>query len=219
MKKKFIQILVLACFFILPAKAEILSIGLTGTAGMLDADGKETFNGGDTKKAQDLFIAYASGFVEAHTPVGIRIGLSYVPYGIDSDTTESIRINDNGTGDGDVSNKVSVSVEDLASLYLSYHLDAGFGEFFLKAGMMHGELKTEEKLGTGSSYSDEFLEGTFFGAGMDKDLGNGVFVRGEAVVTDFDDIKTTSKGSKNVNTITVSGLGGVNASLSVGKSF
>ena len=146
MKKKFIQILVLACFFILPAKAEILSIGLTGTAGMLDADGKETFNGGDTKKSQDLFIAYASGFVEAHTPVGIRIGLSYVPYGIDSDDSESIRINDNGTGEGDVSNKVSVSVQDLASLYLSYHLDAGFGEFFVKAGMMHGELKNRRKI-------------------------------------------------------------------------
>ena len=166
MKKKFIQILVLACFFILPAKAEILSIGLTGTAGMLDADGKETFNGGDTTKSQDLFIAYASGFVEAHTPVGIRVGLSYVPYALDSDTTESVHISktaeQQGTGEGDITNKVSASIEDLASLYLSYHMDAGYGEFFLKAGLMHGDLKTTEKLGTGSSYPDATLEGHFF---------------------------------------------------------
>ena len=59
----------------------------------------------------------------------------------------------------------------------------------------------------------------FYGAGIDKSLANGIFIRGEAVVTDFDDIKLTSTGSDNTNVIDISGLGGTNVSLSIGKTF
>ena len=223
MIKNFLRILVLACFPFLSANAEVISIGLTGTAGMLDAKGTETFNGGTTSKSEDLFIGYASGFAELHGPAGLRLGASYVPYKLDSETAEQIHgsmtEDQGGTGITDTQ-KIKVSIEDLASLYLSFHMDVqGYADFFVKGGFMQGDLITNENLGTGSSYGNTTLEGTFFGAGIDKSLDNGIFIRGEVVATDFDDIKLTSTGSDNTNTIEVTGLSGTNVSLSVGKSF
>jgi hypothetical protein len=223
MIKKFLKILVLACFPIMTANAEVISIGITGTAGMLDADGKETFNGGTTTKSEDLFIGYASGFVELHSPIGVRLGVSYVPYSLDSETAEQIHgsmpEDQGGTGETDTQ-RIKASIEDLASLYLSYHMDmSGIAELFVKGGFMQGDLITKENLGTGSQYGNATLEGTFYGAGIDKSLANGIFIRGEAVVTDFDDIKLTSTGSDNTNVIDISGLGGTNVSLSIGKTF
>jgi hypothetical protein len=229
--KKVIGILIIAALSSFNANAEV-SVGITGNAGLLDATGKETFNSGTTTRKEELGIAYVSGFAELHLPLEklkgqFRVGGSFVPYALESETTENARAaivsNASGSGveDGGItrqasqSNKVSVDIEDLTSYYISYH----YNMFFIKAGLMEAKLVTNDSLATGSVYGDADLDGKFFGIGFDKELNDGVFVRGELAQTDFDDIKLTSTGSDNVNVIDITGLSGANLSISVGKTF
>ncbi|MDB2485601.1 hypothetical protein N8Z35_03485 [Pelagibacteraceae bacterium] len=227
--KKVIGILIIAVLSSFNANAEV-SIGISGNAGILDATGKETFNSGTTTKKEELGIAYISGFAEYHVPLEIgegqfRIGASYVPYALESETNTNIRAagehgtdvvgNDLGASTPLLTQSIAVDIEDLTSYYVSYH----YNMFFLKLGALQSKLITKENLGTGSQYPDGNLDGKFFGIGFDKDLNDGVFVRGELVQTDFDDIKLTSTGSDNVNVIDVTGLSGANLSISVGKTF
>tara|TARA_B100001175_G_C19509630_1_gene642980 strand:+ start:1845 stop:2585 length:741 start_codon:yes stop_codon:yes gene_type:complete len=245
--KKLLTFLCLSFFAISSANSEI-SVGISGTLGMLDADGKETISGstnagttwGATAAAdraatataatsqndsEDLIIGYGSLWAEGHLGSNVRAGLSYVPYALESETTENTRVDNCAQAHpaagvtpfacSSATNKVQVDLVNLMSLYLSYHADS----FFLKAGVMSGDLETDESLSTGAKYGDASLEGTFVGGGIERDLGTDMFVRTEVLFTQFDDIKLTASGTDNTNTIDVTNLGGINASVSVGKTF
>jgi hypothetical protein len=231
------------------ANSEI-SVGVSGTLGMMDAEGKETVSGSTnagvdwgatsagTRDAtataattqsdtEDLVIAYGSIWAEGHLSSNIRAGINFVPYALQSETTENVRHDNCSHSEGHLnepvssqvctstSNKVDVELVNLAQLYLSYHTD----NFFVKAGVMTADIETNENLATGSQYDDASLEGTFVGAGIERDFGTEMFVRSEINFTKFDDIKLTGKGSDNTTTIDVTDLGGINASVSVGKTF
>ena len=51
--------------------------------------------------------------------------------------------------------------------------------FFVKAGVMSADIETNESLATGSQYDDASLEGTFVGAGVERDFGTDMFIRSE----------------------------------------
>ena len=221
--KKVIGILIIAALSSFNANAE-MSIGITANAGLLDATGKETFNSKTSTKKEELGIAYVSGFAEYHVPLNIgagqfRVGASFVPTSLSSETNESVHgsltAGQGGTGEADRTQKVQADIEDLTSFYVSYH----YNMFFIKAGTLEAKLITNESLDSGSSYPDGSLDGKFFGIGFDKDLDDGVFVRGELAQTDFDDIKLTSTGSDNTHVIDVTGLTVTNLSISIGKTF
>ena len=91
--------------------------------------------------------------------------------------------------------------------------------FFIKGGVIEADLITNEVLGSGSSYPNAALDGSFYGVGFDRDIPNGIFVRGEVTVTEFDNIKLSSTGSTNAKTIDITGLSGTNIAISVGKTF
>ena len=232
------------------ANSEI-SVGVSGTLGMLDAEGKETISGstnaGTTWTAtaaadraatataattqsdtEDLVIGYAAIWAEGHLGSNIRAGINFVPYALESETTENTRVdncnhaeghlNDPVTAQGSctaTTNKVAVELVNLAQLYLSYHTDS----FFVKAGVMSADIETNENLATGSQYDDASLEGTFVGAGIERDFGTEMFIRSEVNFTKFDDIKLTGKGTDNTTTIDITDLGGINATVSVSKTF
>lgn len=232
------------------ANSEI-SVGISGTLGMLDAEGKETISGstnaGTTWTAtaaadraatataattqsdtEDLVIGYAAIWAESHLGSNIRAGINFVPYALESETTENTRVDNCNHAEGHLNspvtaqgncatttNKVAVELVNLAQLYLSYHTDS----FFLKAGVMTADIETKENLATGSQYDDASLEGTFVGAGIERDFGTDMFIRSEVNFTKFDDIKLTGKGSDNTTTIDITDLGGINAAISVGKTF
>jgi hypothetical protein len=233
--KKLIGVLVIVTFSTFSANAERISVGISGNAGMLDATGKETFNSGTSTRSEDLAIAYVSGFAELHVPLdlgagNLRVGVSYVPYALESETNSSFRA-EGETGDSATGNnggnespytpkasftqKVQVDIEDLTTYYASYHM----GEFYVKAGIIEADLITNETLESGSAYGNAQLEGTFYGVGFDKNLSDGIFVRGELGQTDFDSIKLTSTGSENTNVIDITGLSGTNLAISIGRSF
>lgn len=222
--KKLISIIVAATLSAFTVNAENISIGISGNVGMLEATGTETFNSKKASKSDDLAIGYVSGFAELHVPLNLgignlRVGASYVPYALESETNTSVQGSFNadqgGTGEADRTQKIQVDIEDLTTYYLSYHVNM----FYVKAGVIEADLITNEKLDSGSSYGNSSLEGTFYGVGFDKNLSDGIFVRGELGQTDFDSIKLTSTGSDNTNVIDISGLSGTNFAISVGKSF
>jgi hypothetical protein len=216
--------------------AEMLSFGISANGGILDATGKETSGSRSSSKSEELAMAYVSGFAELHLPISVgpgnlRAGISYVPYGLESEQTSSSRkegeTHTDG-GDGAVTpkaaftQKVQVDMEDLRSMYLSYHMD----EFFLKVGYTEADLITNEDLGSGSTYGNAKLEGTFLAIGFDKPFTSGkfdgMFIRGEVSASEFDAIKLTSADTttgSTTNTIEVSGLDGMNVAFSIGKSF
>ena len=221
------------------ANSEI-SVGVSGTLGMLDAEGKETISGstnagvdwGETSAGtraatdtaatsesgtEDLVIGYGAIWAEGHLGSNIRAGINFVPYALESETTENVRHDacSHTSSCTQTTNKVQVDLVNLAQLYLSYHNDS----FFVKAGVMTADIETDESLATGSSYGDASLEGTFVGAGIERDFGAEMFIRSEINITKFDDIKLTGTGTDNTTTIDITDLGGVNATVSVGKTF
>ncbi|MDA7783246.1 hypothetical protein N8934_00200 [Candidatus Pelagibacter sp.] len=234
--KKLTSILMAMTLSAFSVNSENISVGISGNAGMLDATAKETrTNGNTTQETDDLAIAYVSGFAELHLPMdfgpgNLRVGLSYVPYALESETNSSFRAEGEranaGTGNNGGSEtaytpkaaftqKVQVDIEDLMTYYLSYHVN----NFYVKAGVIEADLITNETLESGSVYANASLEGTFYGIGFDKNLSDGIFVRGELGQTEYDSIKLTSTGSDNANVIDVTNLSGTNFAISVGKSF
>tara|TARA_B100000787_G_scaffold68419_1_gene50323 strand:+ start:1355 stop:2098 length:744 start_codon:yes stop_codon:yes gene_type:complete len=223
-----------------------VTVGLSGTLGLLDATAKETVTGTSlykrnnsnsetvvtnktskttSKSYNDMPIGYGAVFAEFASSLlpGLRVGVEYVPYDLDSETTENARtakIGDDGVLIADAGiNKVNLSLEAYTTGYLAYHHDAGPARIFVRAGIVNAQVITNESLSTGSVYGNTSLDGTMFGLGFEKDIPNGLFVRGEVNQTDFDGLKLTGTGSENVNTIDLSGLSGRSALVSVGKNF
>jgi len=257
------KILAVICFSFLSlnlANAEILSVGVSGNVGMLEADGKETITGTSeravtygnnntrlradgvstttsTKGAEDIYIGYVSLFGEAHLlDTGLRLGVSYVPYALESETTANDRhdncknegaANANVTTTACVNTKqtVQIDIEDLITMYVAYHheVDLGFVDsVFIKGGVLEPDVLTKEKLASGSQYGNTTLSGQFIGLGVEKNMDNGLFVRVEGNMTQYQDIKLTNQltgTDENANTIDITGMDGATATLSIGKSF
>jgi opacity protein-like surface antigen len=192
------------------------SIGATANVGKYSPSGTETINSATPEStSEDIYVPYASIFGEIHLNDNFRLGMNYVPYALESETTENARVSTTpAVSDG--TNNVQVDVENLASVYISLYHDTGA---FVKAGFMQGDLKTNESLYTGSTYGDAELEGYVVGGGFEKNLNDGIFIRSEINYSEFDDITLNSSGSDNSNKIEVKDLDGITGALSVGKTF
>ena len=256
------KILAVICFSFLSfnfANAEILSLGVSGNVGLLEANGKETITGtsqrdvtygnnntrlradgvsstSSTTGAEDAYIGYVALFGEAHLmDTGLRVGVSYVPYALESETTENTRhdncsrdYSDGKTGSNTctaTTQTVQIDVEDLITMYVAYHHEVNLGlldSVFVKGGVIEADVITKEKLASGSQYGNTTLSGQFIGLGVEKNMDNGLFVRVEGNVTQYQDIKLTNQltgTDENKNTIDITNMDGATATLSIGKSF
>lgn len=243
--KKILSIVTILAFSSFSANSEILSIGLSGTLGVLNADGTsaqagtstasgtngnsggaETATTSNSKRSEDnMAFGYGSIFMEFHLGDHIRLGVDYVPMKLESETTEKVNAKIVSkefqhaaayqTSKAGTTNNVQVDLKDLRTLYASLYLNS----FYLKAGIMEGDLITNEKMGTGSSYGNTTLEGTVIALGYERSLDKGYFVRGEVQQLELDNITLKSTGSENTTTINVKGMEGMSGMLSVGKSF
>ena len=108
-------------------------------------------------------------------------------------------------------------------MYVSYHhdLDLPFvSSVFVKAGIIEADVITRDILGSGSQYGNTSLSGDFFGLGVEKNLEEqGIFVRLEGAITQFDTVKLTNTNSENTNTIDITDMDGATATISIGKTF
>mgnify|MGYP001293495669 CR=1 FL=1 len=232
--KKIIASVALMLLFGFNAYAEKgINVGLSLSAGVFKVDGaKETFSGSHssgagstvTKNATDEgenaegLFGIGSIFVEKSLGDRFSVGLDYVPTALESETTENVQTTFNtthGAGLTSVTNTVQVDFEDLTTLYAMININENV---YLKAGVMQVDVQTNENLGTGSSYGNTQLDGTMFAIGYSRDLDNGAFVRLEGSIMEFDGATLTSTVD-SAKSVSVDGIEGYGAKLSIGKTF
>ena len=226
--KKLLLVTALVLGFVSNAFAERpqISMGVSGTFGLLDATGHETLGStlvASKRTEKEMPIAFASIFAEVGFMDRLRIGVEYVPHSLESETSQNVRAKSTTSADADLgavkTNNIQIDVKDLSTLYASLYIKNGF---FITGGVMEGDLITNELLETGSQYGNSTLKGTTIGIGFERELDNGVFIRSQVNQMEFDNLSLRSSvanSSGGFNLIEVKDLSGVSARLSVGKTF
>ena len=212
--KKYLIAILFGLFTVSQASAELgVNVGISGSAGLFAASGKE--EAGKTVKGHEHGAAgWYSVFIEKSFGDRFAIGVDYLPDALETETTESVRWDKTSSATpAAATNKIQLDFEDLTTVYLSVNLTENM---YVKAGYMKVDVITNESLGTGSTYGNTDLDGQSFGFGTNMNLDNGIFVRAEANYLTFDSSEGLTSGD---NTITLTNLDGVTASLKVGKSF
>ena len=202
------------------------SAGLSLAAGVFEADGaSEKFTGTHssgagsnvTKNAteDDAEALYGIGsiFLEAKFNDKFVLGVDYVPHSLDTETTENTQTTTTSSATG--TNRVQIDFEDYTTVYAAIYLNENV---YAKAGYVQVDAITNEVLATGGSYGNETFDGYTLGLGYNRDLDNGAFVRFEGNYTDFDGVTATNTAD-TTKSITVDGINGYGAKISVGKNF
>jgi len=212
-----------------------VNIGISLQAGVFEVDGaKETFSGSHssgagstvTKNAsaegENAEALYSIGSIFVEKTLGDRfaIGLDYVPHSMDTETSENVT-NTAGSAvntilvDAAATNTVQVDFNDLTTLYAMINLNENV---YVKAGVMTVDVATNEVLGTGGAYGNTDLEGVMIAVGYDRDLDNGAFLRLEASHMDLDGATLTNTND-SAKSVSVDGISGYGAKISIGRSF
>mgnify|MGYP001200697061 FL=1 len=232
--KKFLIAIVALMTSISFANAERFSIGVTVKGGVFEADGASEIFSGDhagnrtsdkvTKntadEGEDAEAAYAMGsiFLEAALTDKVSLGVNYVPHSMETETatnTQNIGNLPADPGSGEAVNTVSLSFEDLTTIYALINLN---DNVYVKAGYMDVEVVTEETLATGGAYGNVTLDGYELALGYSMDLADGMFARFEASYMDLDGATLTNKND-TTKSVKADGISGYGAGISIGKSF
>ena len=197
-------------------------IGITSSVVGVELDGKHVNAGGDDAGADTTtgvigrVAAIAGAEVGYALPVSdtmlIDIGANYYS-GAAKITTTS----DDSTSTADVTFELS----DLMTAYIApTYAISDTASIYLKIGVMEADTKT-----TGDVTQPSDLSGTLIGIGSRSLLGNGMFIRTEAGMIDFDSVKVTGKGAggagKTIKTTTTVSADPLVAygSISIGYKF
>ena len=203
--------------------AEIgVNLGVSGNLAVFHATGVDndtnTAGTATEKSSEDAtgVAGFGSIFIEKTLGDRLTIGLDYVPSALDSETSETVRM-DKTTTDTQTAktNTVKVAFEDLTTLYVALNITESF---YVKAGMAQVDVITKENLATGSEYGDTTLDASVFGLGFNNSFDNGMFVRVEGTYMDFDNAKLVSSTNAD-NTVELNNLEGASGKISIGKSF
>ena len=199
--------------------SEGFRLGLSVSSTEVNGSGSETLadgSGGDTSvqgkttsttTSEDTTIAHV--FVEKTFSNGFTLGVDYIPG--EADVGNKSRADDDADTTG--GNKASAVVSEHLTFYGL--MPMGSSPLYLKAGVTSMDVETTEKLNTGSTYGNKTINGVTAGIGAHIERDNGLFVRGEYSITEYENLTLTSSASNIVQAdLDVSML-----KLSVGKSF
>jgi len=227
MKKIYLSIL-LALGLILNSQAAGINVGVSLSAGVFEVDGaKEEFKGAhssgaspgnvtknastDGDSAEGLF-GIGSIFVEKTLGDRFAVGIDYVPPSLESETAENIQGLEIGSS---ATNTVKVEFEDYTTAYLMLKANENV---YAKIGYAQVDVATKEVLGTGGAYGDTDLDGVTFALGYNRDLDNGTFLRLEGNYISLDGVTLTNTNDAT-KSVTVDGIDGYGAKISIGRSF
>ena len=168
-----------------------MKYGVSGALTFIEADGTETEGGEKNSGDAENIVVIPSLFAEYAYSDTISLGIDYIPLKADvsdktqkrSDTETSVTGTTTTTSTSR-SQSAQAELENHITLYANYNLDNGL---YLKGGVAHVTLNTEESLGTGSKYGNEDILGYLVGFGIES--GNW---RTELTYTDYEDISLTS---------------------------
>ena len=222
--KKLLLSVVFSVFYVTSASADLgVNVGVSGNAGLFAASASEQFSTTDDTQTNQNgtehgSAGWASIFVEKSIGERLMLGIDYVPAALETDTTETAK-SDKRTVRSDAitasTNKIQIDFEDLTTVYLGAMLTENF---YLKAGVMHVDVITNESLGTGSAYGNVELDGTMFGMGYHASNDNGTFFRFEGNYLQFDG-NTVTSSTDSEKSIKLKNLDGVSGKISFGKTF
>ena len=194
---------------------EGLAVGVAlNTAGFMGT-GKEVMTGSGASTTQKDITEEDGAFGEDVASVFVEYAASdMVSLGIEvfaDDVTTPENLNEQ---DG-TNNTVKATFKDHTTLYANVNMPFNT---YLKLGYHMVDIATQESLGTGSKYNDVDTTGYTLGLGYQAKSDNGMFVRLEVSVSEYDDVTATSTvdSSKEVS---VSDMYGAMGSLKIGKSF
>ena len=220
--KKLLLSVVFSVFYVTSASADLgVNVGVSGNAGIFAASASEitTDAGGNNQNGSEHGSAgWASIFIEKSFGERLIVGVDYVPMALETDTTETAKSDKRTDGSDAVTNstnKIQIDFEDLTTVYVGAMLTENF---YVKAGLMHVDVITNESLGTGSTYGNVELDGSMFGMGYHASNDNGTFFRFEGNYLSFDGNSVTS-GTHAGTSIKLKNLDGVTGKVSVGKTF
>ena len=200
--------------------ADGLAIGITGNAGAYRAAGDETESDEKASDEAVLAVQYSSIFIEyaIEAAYGLTIGVDYVPDTLSAEATSRTDENGDGCAAGTTSdcttNTIDADFEELTTFYALVPIPGS--NAFIKVGAKSVDVISKENLGTGSTYGDTSLDGYVIGMGWTKELDAGIFIRMAADYTEFDSFSLTASNTDNKVTGEIEG---VQASVSIGKSF
>lgn len=223
--KKIIASFVTFTFLLLGnAHAVGFKVGGSITAGVFEVDGATEKNEDATidaasegENAEGLF-GIGSIFTEVALSDNIAIGIDYVPHKLETNQVtneKEVLAGDGKTLGTNVTNTAEVHIEEIVTAYAALYLNENM---YAKAGLIQADVLTKETLGTGGAYPNTDMDGYTVGIGYDKSLDNGMFFRVEANYTEFNDVKVTNSVD-STKSISVDGVKGYGAKLSIGKSF
>jgi len=200
--------------------SEGIRVGIAASSTEVNGSGSETLRSGSsgdsaaqgqrssTTTSEDTVIGHL--FIEKSFSNGFTLGIDYVPG--EADVGTKSRADDDIESDN--GNKASAVVSEHLTFYGL--MPIGSSPLYAKAGVISMEVETNEVLNTGSTYGNATVNGVTVGLGahLENDT-NGLFVRAEYSVSEYEEITLTSSGSNIVQAdLDTSAL-----KIAIGKSF
>ena len=172
------------------------------------------------KRTSAMEVGYSSLFFELNMVDRLTIGVEYMGSGVETDMESRTDNTSSGTTDGNDVGTSSVKVEfsDLVTAYAELRL---FNGMYAKLGTMQIDVESKESLHTSSSYGNVTLDGIAYGIGYKNSWDNGVFLKTETMMHDWDNFKmtaTSADATPNGNKIEAN-LDGAILSVRLGKAF
>jgi hypothetical protein len=213
------------------AERPTVAIGGTVNYGGYVASGTENEGGGitregyateQTKRVEAMEVGYSSVFLEVNFVDRITLGLEYMADEVSTDMesrTDTLVGEQVGEALGDTgTSSVKAEFSDMVTAYAEIRLINGM---YAKLGAMEIDVATKESLHTSSTYADITLDGMAYGIGYKNSWDNGVFLKTETMMHDWDSFKITavsSDATPNGNTVE-GNLDGAIFSVRLGKEF
>ena len=197
-------------------------IGVSGALSMFDSSGTETVKSSGTKNdgSHDETVIVPSLFIEIANDAGLTLGLDYVPVQAEIGSSVNART-DTDTDDASDTAGDNKAAAELTGHFTAYLLaPVGGNGAYLKGGLALATIETTESLATGTTYGNEDVYGILVGAGINRDLDNGMFFRTEATYTDYEDVSFTgSADADSVRNKIDAEVDALAFRISIGKAF
>ena len=182
----------------------------SGSETLRDGTGADTTAKGQrstTTTSEETTIGHI--FAEKTFSNGFTLGIDYIPG--EADVGTKSRADDDAETNG--GNKASATVSNHLTVYGLMPL--GSTPLFIKGGIVSMDVETNELLNTGSKYGNTSVNGVTVGIGAHAERDNGLFVRVEASMAEYENLTLTSDGGNVVQ----ADLDTTSLTLSIGKSF
>ena len=203
-----------------------VTAGISANSAVYGATGKETNRDESNavrsiNKESGVFTdSHASGFIELNVGQYVSLGIEHTPDAITTPQNDRV-----AAAGGGGTTTVSADFNDLNIAYLKLNVPGGI---YLKAGYVETDIDVKESMASGSTYNNASTEGTIFGIGYERSVGEaGLGLRLEGSYMSLDDVTSSNGVAANGatianggrNQIDVSNMEGVNAKIAITYTF